>query len=98
MKKRIIIILLYALLAPIVSIEYIAFLWVWSGDGVFMLVTVPIFFLLFLCIHGILIYKFKNNKLTKAILIHSCFLFTPLISAGCSFLLADALGIAINIM
>lgn len=98
MKKKTILILLHILLAPIVVIEYMAFLWMWAGDGVFMLVSVPIFFLIFLGIHGILIYRFKNNKLTKAILIHSCLLITPLISAGCSLLLADALGMAINIM
>lgn len=97
-SKKLLLILLSVVLSPVVLFAYFALLWFWAGDGVFMLISVPIFFaaLLFL---QILLYKRipKQRHGIQILSIYCMILATPILTTLVSYALAWLCGIQLTI-
>lgn len=90
-------IILSILFAPLALIEYFVLLWFWAGDGAFMLVSVPVFFLLFLFGQLYFYKRCKEKRFIQKLLVYSMVFITPILAVFGSYAFAWLCGVEIVI-
>ena len=96
--KNIVLIILSVILFPIALFEYFLLFWYWAGDGIFMLISVPVFFGAFLLPQLLFCIKAKEKKILRIFLIYSMVLLTPVLAVCASYLLAWLCGVTVVVM
>jgi len=96
-NKKILSVLIWAIKAPIILFEYFAMFWFWGGDGTYMLVAIPVCFIVLFLLHNYLMKKYNNKSKIKKSLISSRVLLTPILSVLITYLIAKIVGIQVAI-
>ena len=89
-------IILAIIAIPVVLFEYFVFLWYWSGDGMFTLISVPIVFATIVALHVLFIKLVQKAYLKHILTISSVFL-SPVFTMLIVFFIAYIFGINIEI-
>lgn len=93
--KSIILVILSVALCPIALFEYFVLFWYWAGAGIFMLISVPVLFSVFLLPQLFFCIKCKEKKMLRVFLIYSMVLLTPVLAVSASYLLAWLCGVQV---
>lgn len=96
--KLVFLIVLSILLAPIALLEYFSLFWFWCGDGVYMIIAVPVYFIAFFLPQLFLFARNKENQILRTVLIYTMIFLTPVLAVCGAYLMAWICGIRINIM
>lgn len=89
-------IILTIIAIPVIMFEYLVFLWYWSGDGTFTLISVPIVFAIIIALHAMFI-KLVQKAYLKLMLTLSSIFLSPVFTVFIVFFIADIFGIVIEI-
>ncbi len=73
-------IILHILLIPIVVVEYFVTYWFWGGDGMFMLISMPVFFVIFLIAQQLIRKRLREKRWVQQIMPYSMVLLTPVLA------------------
>lgn len=95
--KRILLIVCHIILAPVVLLEYLILFWFWFGDGLYMLVAVPVLFVVFVLVQEYFRSKFRENRIVDIALRYGMGLASPVFAVCFAYLLAWICGIQISV-
>jgi len=77
------------LMIPILLMEYFGLFWWWAGDGLFMLISVPTFFVLFLGAQGFVWKKIcEKHRVRKRLIYGIAAAATPMMTVWACYALA----------
>lgn len=81
---------------PVLLFEYFVFMWYWSGDGTYMLVSVPLVFAVLTALHVFFIKRAEKACLKHALTL-SCVFLNPVFTVVIVYLIAFIFGVRIEI-
>ena len=96
--KFVFLIISSVILAPIALLEYFTLFWFWCGDGAYMMIAVPAFFIACLLPQLFLFARNKESQILRTVLIYTMIFLAPVLAVCGSYLLAWICGIQITIM